>query len=102
MGCGFGPNAIFLGGKGVEVTGIDLSPEAIAEAQDRLAAAGVLRCHPLLENVTHGACMPPLVYRHVCSSTLAAELSSRMGEAHRTVASVGYMGGLQVPRPPRR
>ena len=43
VGCGFGPNAIFLGSKGVEVTGIDLSPEAIAEAEERLAAAGVLR-----------------------------------------------------------
>ena len=43
VGCGFGPNATFLGSKGLEVTGIDLSPEAIAEAGKRLAAAGMLR-----------------------------------------------------------
>ncbi|KAK9834965.1 hypothetical protein WJX81_000203 [Elliptochloris bilobata] len=51
LGCGFGTNPIFLGSKGLEVTGIDLSPEAIAEAQTRLAAAGA----PATENVSFKA-----------------------------------------------
>ena len=42
LGCGQGTNTIFLGSKGLEVVGIDLSPDAIAEATSRLAAAGAL------------------------------------------------------------
>ena len=42
LGCGQGTNTIFLGSKGLEVVGIDLSPDAIAEAERRLAAAGAL------------------------------------------------------------
>ena len=40
VGCGQGTHTIFLGSKGLQATGVDLSPEAIAEAKDRLAAAG--------------------------------------------------------------
>ena len=40
VGCGQGTHTIFLGSKGLQATGVDLSPEAIAEAGERLAAAG--------------------------------------------------------------
>lgn len=40
VGCGQGTHTIFLGSKGLQATGVDLSPEAIAEAEERLAAAG--------------------------------------------------------------
>lgn len=43
MGCGYGTNTIFLGSKGVEATGIDLSQEAVAEAERRRDAAGAPR-----------------------------------------------------------
>ncbi|KAK9835053.1 hypothetical protein WJX81_007416 [Elliptochloris bilobata] len=39
VGCGQGTHTIFLGSKGLEATGVDLSPDAIAEAESRLAAA---------------------------------------------------------------
>ena len=42
VGCGQGTHTIFLGSKGLQATGVDLSPDAIAEAEGRLAAAGAL------------------------------------------------------------
>ena len=41
LGTGTGDNAIWLGNSGLAVTGLDLSGEAIAIANKRLAAAGV-------------------------------------------------------------
>jgi len=41
LGCGNGTNAIYLAGKGFEVTGIDLAPTALAIAQKRAQEAGV-------------------------------------------------------------
>ena len=38
IGCGLGQNAIYLGEKGLSVTAIDSSPEAIALARTRLAS----------------------------------------------------------------
>ena len=40
VGCGQGTHTIFLGSKGLQATGVDLSPDAIAEAGERLSAAG--------------------------------------------------------------
>ena len=47
LGCGQGTNTIFLGSKGLDIVGIDLSPDAIAEAESRLAAAGVFHLPPV-------------------------------------------------------
>ncbi len=41
IGCGTGTNAIWLAGQGFVVTGLDLSPTAIAQAETKVAAAGV-------------------------------------------------------------
>ena len=47
LGCGQGTNTIFLGSKGLDIVGIDLSPDAIAEAESRPNAAGVLHLPPV-------------------------------------------------------
>jgi SAM-dependent methyltransferase len=39
--CGSGSDAIYLAGKGFDVTGIDIAPTALAQAQRKAAAAGV-------------------------------------------------------------
>jgi SAM-dependent methyltransferase len=41
LGCGTGTNAIWLAQQGFDVTGVDLSPLAIEQAQRRVAEAGV-------------------------------------------------------------
>lgn len=41
LGCGTGTNAVFLAGRGFDVTAIDLSPLAIEQAQARARQAGV-------------------------------------------------------------
>jgi methyl halide transferase len=41
FGCGTGSNAVWLALQGFDVTGIDISPRAIAAAQDRAKLAGV-------------------------------------------------------------
>ncbi len=41
VGCGAGREAIFLAGQGFQVTGVDLSEEALRIARDRAAEAGV-------------------------------------------------------------
>lgn len=41
LGCGLGSNAIWLAEHGFSVTGFDLSPTAIAQANERIAAANV-------------------------------------------------------------
>lgn len=41
IGCGTGTNSIWLAEKGFEMTGLDLSPTAIAKAEAKAAAAGV-------------------------------------------------------------
>ena len=40
LGCGTGTNAVYLAGRGFDVTGIDLSPLAIEKAKSKAAAAG--------------------------------------------------------------
>ncbi len=41
IGCGTGNNAVWLAGQGFEVVGVDLSPTAVARAQQRAKDAGV-------------------------------------------------------------
>lgn len=41
LGCGSGTNAIYLAGKGFEVTGVDVAPSALAIAQQKARKAGV-------------------------------------------------------------
>jgi methyl halide transferase len=41
LGCGTGTNAVWLAQQGFDVTGVDLVPQAIEEANERAAAAGV-------------------------------------------------------------
>ncbi len=41
IGCGTGTNSIWLAQQGFEVTGLDLSPTAIARANEKAAASGV-------------------------------------------------------------
>lgn len=40
-GCGLGDNAVYLAEQGYTVTGVDISPTALATAAERAAAAGV-------------------------------------------------------------
>lgn len=42
MGCGTGDAAVFLASKGYNVTGVDIVPDAIRVARERVAAAGDL------------------------------------------------------------
>ena len=41
IGCGLGDNAIYLATHGLRVTGLDISPTAVAAAEGRAATAGV-------------------------------------------------------------
>lgn len=41
LGCGTGDNAIFLAQQGFNVVGVDLSPRAVAQAEEKAHAAGV-------------------------------------------------------------
>ena len=41
LGCGDGVNAVFMASRGCEVTAVDLSPTALAMAQEKQRAAGV-------------------------------------------------------------
>jgi SAM-dependent methyltransferase len=41
IGCGTGTNALWLAARGFDVTAVDLSPLAIAKAEEKRAAAGV-------------------------------------------------------------
>ena len=45
LACGTGRIAIPLAQAGIEVTGIDLSREMLAKAQEKADAQGVSRCH---------------------------------------------------------
>lgn len=40
MGCGMGPNLMWLAGKGIRVSGVDISPRALAIARQTLEEAG--------------------------------------------------------------
>lgn len=41
VGCGTGENALYLAGLGLEVTGVDAAPTAIASAREKAAARGI-------------------------------------------------------------
>ena len=41
VGCGTGENALYLAARGLEVTGVDTAPTAIARAQEKAAARGL-------------------------------------------------------------
>jgi len=41
LGCGLGTNAIYLAGKGFDVTGIDVAPTALSRAEEKARKAGV-------------------------------------------------------------
>ena len=97
MGCGLGPNAIFLGSRGVEVTGIDLSPEAIAEAEKRLSAAGMLHAADSTEQaklLTHGfACY---ARQYVCAAVSDwPECTAARMELNKFTGLMRYVQALQ-------
>ncbi len=50
LGCGTGHYAIYLAGKGFEVTGVDISPTAIGIARDNARKKGA-RCHFITADV---------------------------------------------------
>jgi SAM-dependent methyltransferase len=50
IGCGTGTNSVWLAQQGFEVTGIDLAPLAVEQAQGRASAAGV-KVHFLVADV---------------------------------------------------
>jgi methyltransferase (TIGR00027 family) len=41
LGCGTGENALYLASRGLDVTGLDAAPTAIARARDKAAARGI-------------------------------------------------------------
>jgi SAM-dependent methyltransferase len=49
IGCGTGTDALWLAGRGFDVTGIDLSPLAIERAEEKRAAAGVGACFAVVD-----------------------------------------------------
>jgi SAM-dependent methyltransferase len=52
IGCGTGTNSVWLAQQGFEVTGIDLAPLAVEQAEQRAHAAGV-KVHFLVADVLH-------------------------------------------------
>lgn len=67
LGCGAGTNAIYLAGKGFEVTGIDVAPSGLNQAQERAEKAGV-KVRWLLANVLAAPELEPfdLVFDRGC------------------------------------
>ena len=53
LGCGAGNNAVYLAGKGFEVTGIDISPAAIKLAEENASKKGV-ECKFIAADLTSG------------------------------------------------
>ena len=52
IGCGTGTNSVWLAQQGFEVTGIDLAPLAVEQAEKRAHAAGV-KVHFVVADVLH-------------------------------------------------
>ena len=52
LGCGTGTNSVWLAQQGFEVTGIDLAPLAVEQAEKRAHAAGV-KVHFVVADVLH-------------------------------------------------
>jgi len=72
FGCGSGTNAIYLASRGFEVTGVDVSPSALAIAAEKAAQAGVA-VNWMLADVVSLPELPPYdlvfdrgCYHHVC------------------------------------
>jgi SAM-dependent methyltransferase len=72
LGCGSGTNAIYLASKGFDVTGVDVSPTALATAEERAGEAGV-EVDWMLADVVALPKLPPYdlifdrgCYHHVC------------------------------------
>jgi SAM-dependent methyltransferase len=52
MGCGAGPNLVWLAGKGIRVSGVDISPTALSLARQKLVDAG---CHGRMGELIEGS-----------------------------------------------
>jgi SAM-dependent methyltransferase len=72
LGCGSGTNALYLASRGFEVTGVDVSPSALAVAARKAAAANV-EVNWVLADVVALPKLPPYdlifdrgCYHHIC------------------------------------
>jgi methyl halide transferase len=67
LGCGSGTDAIYLAGKGFDVTAIDIAPTALAQAQEKARKAGV-QVHWLLADVLAAPKLEPFgfIYDRGC------------------------------------
>src|SRR6186713_2951459 len=52
LGCGTGTNSVWLAQQGFQVTGVDLAPLAVEQAEKRARAAGV-KLHFVVADVLH-------------------------------------------------
>lgn len=85
LGCGTGSNALYLAGKGFEVTGVDVAPTALALAADKAVQAG-LKINWVLADVV---ALPKLAsfdlifdrgcYHHICQYNSAGYVETLRG-----------------------
>jgi len=100
VGCGYGTNTIFFGSKGMQATGVDLSPEAIAEAERRRDAAGApashaAACSPDTMVIAQGLCMRRK--RAVAAVGHSLTAGCEEGRCWPRLRMGQLRGGLRVP-----
>ncbi len=110
LGCGGGMNAVYLAGKGFEVTGVDLAPSALMLAEERARTAQV-RVRWLVADVLAMPEIGPFdfifdrgCYHHVRRYGAARFVSMVTALSHDTTQVLVLAGNANEPRrsgPPR-
>jgi SAM-dependent methyltransferase len=110
LGCGTGTNAIYLAGKGFDVTGIDIAPTALAHAEQKARKAGV-RVRWMVADVLAPPALEPfdLIYDRGCYHGVRRQSAAGYVEAVRRLSRPGtrlliLAGNANEPRrygPPR-
>lgn len=110
LGCGTGANSVWLAGQGFEVTGVDVAPLAVEQAEGRARAAGV-QAHFLIADLLH---LPDLgdpfafffdrgcyhAVRHSAPQQYAPAVARRLAPGARGLILAGNAREPHNPGPP--
>jgi SAM-dependent methyltransferase len=97
VGCGTGAEALFLAGRGMRVTAMDLSPGMIAEVERKAAEGGLQdRIHPVVADIRDLDRWPAATFHGVISTFASLNMVNSLAGFSASAARLLRPGGRMI------